>query len=86
MEIYRSKKFIKAYKKLSKRDKILVNQAINDFVKNPFDPKLKNHALKGKMKEQRTFSAAHDLRVIYREEDGHIIIFMLDVGKHAQVY
>jgi mRNA-degrading endonuclease YafQ of YafQ-DinJ toxin-antitoxin module len=38
------------------------------------------------MKGLRVFSAAWDLRVIYREEGGFITIILVDVGSHHQVY
>ncbi len=34
----------------------------------------------------RAFSAAWDLRVIYREEGGFITIVLIDTGTHSQVY
>ena len=86
MEVYRTKKFRKAFKKLNKKQKNQAQLAIEKFINDPFDPVLRNHALKGRMKGQRAFSAANDLRIIYREEKDHIVVIMLDVGKHAQVY
>jgi mRNA-degrading endonuclease YafQ of YafQ-DinJ toxin-antitoxin module len=38
------------------------------------------------MKRLRAFSAAWDLRMIYREEGGFITIILLDAGTHHQVY
>jgi mRNA-degrading endonuclease YafQ of YafQ-DinJ toxin-antitoxin module len=39
-----------------------------------------------KLKGLRAFSAAFDLRVVYREEGGSITIILIDVGTHNQVY
>jgi addiction module RelE/StbE family toxin len=61
-------------------------EAVEIFKENPFSAKLRNHPLKGKYKDHRAFSAANDLRIIYREEGGHIVIIMIDVGSHNQVY
>ena len=38
------------------------------------------------MKGLRSFSAAWDLRIIYREEGSFITIVLLDAGNHNQVY
>jgi addiction module RelE/StbE family toxin len=86
MIIYRTKRFEKSYKKLSSQNKLLADKAIRLFVQNTSDPKLKNHALKGKYSGLRSFSAAYDLRIIYKEEGNHIKVIMIDVGTHSQVY
>lgn len=80
------KKFDKAFVKLTSEQRSAVKQAIAAFETNRLDPRLGDHALKGKMKKLRAFSAAWDLRVIYREEGGFISIILLDVGSHNQVY
>lgn len=86
MEIRLRKAFVKAYTKLPRPQKQSVDKALILFEKSPFDPALRDHALKGKMKGLRAFSAGFDLRVIYREEDGFMVITLLDVGTHNQVY
>ncbi len=86
MRIVFSKKFEKAIKRLSQENRTAVNTTIERFKLNPFEPKLRNHALKGKYKGKRAISAGYDLRIIYEEEGGHIVIYMLNVGTHAQVY
>ena len=86
MTIFFRKGFTKSYAKLSAGEKALVNQALEAFEKNPFHPDLKNHALKGKLAGKRAFSAGFDLRILYREEGGHAVVYLLKTGTHNQVY
>lgn len=86
MKILSRKAFVKAYAKLPDVQKRAVNEALLLFKESPSDPVLRDHALKGKMKGLRAFSAGYDLRVIYKEEGGFITVILLDVGTHNQVY
>ncbi|MBT3835562.1 type II toxin-antitoxin system RelE/ParE family toxin [Candidatus Peribacteria bacterium] len=86
MKIRFSHKFTKEFRKLKFSDREKTNYAIRLFKKNPFDPSLYNHKLKGDKKGVRSFSAGFDLRILYIEEDGHTIVIMLHVGKHSKVY
>lgn len=86
MEVIYSKPFRKALARLRQRDLTSVEEAVTRYKTDRTDPALHDHALKGKMKSLRAFSAGHDLRVIYREEGGFITIILLDVGTHNQVY
>ena len=86
MKITSHKTFVKAYARLSILQKKQIDAALRLFETNRTDPFLQDHALKGKMKSLRAFSAGHDLRVIYREEGGFITIILLDAGTHNQVY
>lgn len=86
MDIRRSKSFLKSYSALTSVQKKRVEIATENFVVDRSNPALRDHPLKGKMKGLRSFSAAWDLRVIYREEGGFITIILMDVGSHNQVY
>lgn len=86
MEIHFKKSFSRSYEKLSARDKEKVDHAVFLFQQDPFQEELRNHALKGSMKGQRAFSAGFDLRIIYREEDGHAVVYFLNTGSHNQIY
>jgi len=50
MHIEYSKDFSKQLLKLSKKDRDRIQTATNLFLDNPFDIRLKNHPLKGKLK------------------------------------
>jgi len=86
MELHFKKSFIKSYQKLSTQEQGKVDDALLDFQEDAHQPHLRNHALKGSMKGQRAFSAGHDLRVIYREEGEHAVVYLLKTGTHNQVY
>ena len=86
MEVIYTKPFRKALFRLLPREIANVEEAVALYKYNRADPALRDHALKGKMKSLRAFSAGHDLRVIYREEGGFITIILLDAGTHKQVY
>lgn len=86
MKILFQKPFKKRYVKLSSKMQEKVDDVILKFRKNPTDPVLKNHALKGSMKGKRSFSVTGGLRIIFKEKGDYMIVFMLDVGGHNQVY
>jgi mRNA-degrading endonuclease YafQ of YafQ-DinJ toxin-antitoxin module len=78
--------FHRAYRKLSRENQERVNAALKIFLMNPFDPRLRNHKLAGKRGDLHTMSAGYDLRIIYREKDGHTVIFFVNAGTHDEVY
>lgn len=86
MDFIYTKSFRKALARLSPRQVDDVETAMSRFTVDRADPALRDHGLKGRMNGLRAFSAAHDLRVIYREEGGFITIVLLDAGTHNQVY
>ncbi len=59
-------------------------ERVNLFLKTPNNPVLRNHALKGNKKEQKSFSVTGDYRIIYEEFKDYYLF--LDVGTHSQVY
>jgi addiction module RelE/StbE family toxin len=86
MKIRYAKNFDKMFQKLRKNEKTRVNESIFKFIQNPLDPTLRNHALRGKMTGDRAISAGGDLRIIFHEEEDYVIVLMLAVGSHNQVY
>ncbi|MEK7529263.1 MAG: type II toxin-antitoxin system mRNA interferase toxin, RelE/StbE family [Patescibacteria group bacterium] len=86
MRIKYSKKFQKRFKKLPQSLKNKVVLAIEKFEKNPHDLALKNHPLKGKLESRRAFSVTGDIRIIFEEYDNYIVVLMLNLGTHTQVY
>ena len=86
MKIIYHRKFKKNFKKLPKEVKDKVFDRIALFMQNPFHPSLKNHALKGGMNQNRSFSVTSDYRIIYRPKGNYILVIMLNVGTHNQVY
>lgn len=86
MKIDATKGFLKAYARLSLQQRKQVDNALLLYQTDRTDSNLRDHALKGKKHGLRAFSAAWDLRVIYREEGGFITIVLIDTGTHNQVY
>lgn len=86
MEFIHTKSFRKALAKLSRNQQDAVQAGVELYRNNRNDLSLRDHALKGRMKGLRAFSAAWDLRVIYREEGDFITIVLIDTGTHSQVY
>ena len=86
MIFVQTRPFRKAFSRLGQREQTAVESAIQQFKVDRLDANLRDHALKGKMKTLRAFSAGWDLRVIYREEGGFVTIILVDVGTHNQVY
>lgn len=86
MQIFFKKGFIKQYQKLKKSDREKVDSALEVFEKNPKDVQLNNHALIGKLQGKRSISAGFDLRIIIKVEGDYVIVTMLAVGTHNQVY
>lgn len=80
------KSFIKQYKKLSHEKQKKTDDAIVLLKQNPFDERLRNHALTGKAKGQRSISAGFDLRIIFEVEGNYIVVIIIAVGTHNQVY
>ncbi len=86
MNVTSHKTFLKSYARLSVIQQKQIHVALMLFKNNRTDLALHDHALTGKMKSLRAFSAGHDLRVIYREEGGFVTIVPIDTGTHNQVY
>lgn len=86
MQIYFKKSFVKQYKKLQKNHRAKVDQTLRLFEKNPHDPILKNHILVGKLLGKRSIAAGFDLRIVFEVEGDYVVVNMLAVGTHNQVY
>jgi addiction module RelE/StbE family toxin len=86
MLIQYHRQFEKHFAKLQPAIKQKVIAAIQRFAKNSFDPKLKNHMLTGRLFGQRAISVMGDMRVIFEERDNYVLVIMLDIGTHNQVY
>jgi addiction module RelE/StbE family toxin len=86
MRIRYHKKFEKRFKKLPPSLKKKTISAIRKFVKDPFDKTLANHPLTGKLLGKRAFSVTGDIRIVFEEYNSYVLVIMLDVGSHSQVY
>ena len=86
MQLFRHKNFTKQYHKLNSKQRSLVDEAIFLFYKNPLNPKLRNHPLKGKYKGCNSVDVAFDLRIIFKQEKNYVVAVLLKVGSHSQLY
>ena len=86
MILVRSASFTKDYKNLSNSDKEVVDECLKLFVLNPFNPILQNHSLRGKLKGSFAIKVKYDLRVIYKKEKDFVLVILVAVGKHSDVY
>ena len=80
------REFKKSFKRLSERHQTKTLEVIRRFSSSPHDPILKNHALTGRMQGLRSISVTGDCRIIFEELDGYVLVFLLDVGSHENVY
>ena len=85
MKVVFSKQFLKDLHKapLSIQESFEVRLEI--FLKNPFQPLLRNHPLNGKFFLYRSMNVAGDWRAIFRfiEKD---TIFFVALGTHSELY
>ena len=85
MKIRFHKNFEKQYKKLNEKEREKVQERLELFLKNPFDPQLNNHSLKGKYADYRSINISGDLRAIYKFIDEDECIFVV-VDNHSNLY
>jgi len=55
------------------------------FLKNTFNPILKNHKLHSPLEGYRSINITGDIRAIYKEESERIVIFVA-IGTHGELY
>lgn len=85
MIIETTKNFDKQYVKLNEKTKALFKNRITIFKDNPFDSRLRNHALKGRYLGYRSIDITGDVRALYTVK-GNIIIIFGFIGSHSQLY
>lgn len=77
---------MKSYGKLSPKLKQKTDLVVRSFRNNPRNASLRNHALSGKMNGRRAISVTGDIRIVFEEYSNYVLVVMLDVGTHGQVY
>ena len=86
MKIVFTKRFLRGFHALTIENQKRASHALELFRENPFHRFLRNHALRGKQRGVRSLTAGHDLRILYREENGSAIAILITVGTHDEVY
>jgi len=82
MKIIYSPRFAREYKKLPNNIKDIAEEQENIFRKNPFDPKLKTHKLKGKLSGFLSFSIGHKYRIIFEFIKDNKTVYFHSAGNH----
>jgi len=82
MKIVYSSKFAREYKKLPNNIKNIAEEQETIFRKDPFDPKLKTHKLKGKFSGFLSFSIGYKYRIIFELAKDKNTAYFHSAGDH----
>jgi len=85
MEIIFTDSFKSRFNKLPKKIQEKFENRLEIFIKEPANPLLKIHTLKGNLLGLRAFSVTGDYRVLYRMVNP-LTAKLIDIGTHNQVY
>lgn len=86
-ELIYSKAYKKAIKKLNKSDLKLVESVLDRLANDEnLEPKYKDHALQGKLKNCRDCHIKPNLVLIYQKKDDILELLALDIGSHSEVF
>jgi addiction module RelE/StbE family toxin len=88
MKVKYTKKFAKQYDKADLKIQTFFKERLKLFLKEPSNPQLRNHPLKGKLTGYRSINITGDWRALYSEEirKGEVIITFEMIGTHSQLY
>lgn len=79
------KRFEKKYVKLDPKVRKSFRKRKDVFLKDPFDPMLRNHPLSGNRKGQWSINISGDWRAIYIFKNKETVIF-IDIDTHSNLY
>lgn len=82
MKIVYSSKFAREYRKLPNNIKDIAEEQETLFRENPFNPKLRTHKLKGKLREFLSFSIGYEYRIIFEFSKDKNTAYFHSVGDH----
>jgi mRNA-degrading endonuclease YafQ of YafQ-DinJ toxin-antitoxin module len=80
MHIIYSSKFARQYKKLAPDIKVLAQTKEQIFRIDQFDPRLKTHALSGRLDGLHAFSVTHSIRITFKKYNQVVVFF--EIGPH----
>ncbi|OGC82080.1 MAG: hypothetical protein A2V81_02930 [Candidatus Abawacabacteria bacterium RBG_16_42_10] len=86
MQIRYHKNFEKHFRLLPEKLKQKTKFIIARFIQEPTHSSLRNHPLTGRLKGKRAISVTGNLRIIFEEYNNYVIVLMLDIGTHNQIY
>ncbi|EGN2763654.1 type II toxin-antitoxin system YafQ family toxin [Campylobacter jejuni] len=86
-EIRVLKEYKKNYKKLTLKEKDLVDEIVYRLSSNEtLERKYKDHKLKGEFKELRECHVKPDLLLIYQKQDDKLILTCINIGSHSELF
>ena len=85
MTVKYSKRFRKQFRKLRKGERDRFWDRLGLFMKNQNAEQLNHHVLQGKYAGMHSINIGGDLRALFVENNGDIILFEL-IGTHSQLY
>lgn len=85
MEVIYHSKFLKLYEKIPTKVQKKFESCIAVFQSNPFDLRLRNHALKGRWEGFRSIDVTGDWRAVYFPRTKDLVEFYA-IGRHSQLY
>jgi len=93
MQVVWGNGFKRSFKKITKKNPQLTDQivkALKLLGEDPFTPSLKSHKLGGNLAGLWSCSVAYDCRIVFRFSDDEkfleIVILLVDIGSHDEVY
>lgn len=86
-EVRVSKEYKRAYKKISKKDSVLIDNVVEKLSKDePLEARYKDHQLKGNYKGFRECHIKPDLLLIYRKNKDILELYLASLGSHSYVF
>lgn len=83
MQVTRSSRFKRSFKKLPPRIQNDFDSKIRRFFRNPFDPSLRTHKLHGNLGSYYAFYLRDGYRVLFDFEDDNNIL-LVNIGSHDE--
>ena len=81
MKIFYTPKFVKTYKKIPIKIRLLAVKKEKIFLANPHDPRLNTHSLTGDLDGSWSFSVNYQYRVVFNFLENNDILFLV-IGTH----
>ena len=85
MKIIFHKKFTKKYYACERKIRAQFQEQLTRFKNDPFDPRLNNHRLHGRLKDFYSINATSDIRAVYKVIDAETVEFVL-FDTHSNLY
>lgn len=85
MTIQYTPKLKKQYRKLPNKLQHQFDESLKLFIRDPTNPKLRVHPLKGSFSGYWSMNISGDIRAIYLKKGDELVIFAL-IGTHSQLY